>query len=96
MLQSLTISLSADENAIIQQLADEKGLENVEDALHSLIQHAEMLYDALWDKTFAETSDALDRLVAEARAEHQAGLTEEFDPDLESMASMTNAYRVKH
>lgn len=79
--QTITITLTADEYAIVEQLAQEQGLDNVEEALHSLIHDAEMLYDALWDKTFADTSDALEQWVAEVRAEHHAGLTEEFDPD---------------
>lgn len=38
-------------------------------------------YDVLWDKTFAETQDVLERLAEEAHQEYLAGLTEDFDPD---------------
>lgn len=40
--------------------------------------------EALWDELFAQSQDLIDRLADEALAEHQAGLTEEFDPDNDS------------
>jgi hypothetical protein len=51
----------------------EKGVMKQQDELE--------LYDALWDKLFAESQAVLERLADEAHAEYLAGLTEEFDPD---------------
>jgi hypothetical protein len=48
--------------------------------LRALLHDAVAIYDALWDKTFAETQEVLDRLADEAHAEYMAGLTEDFDP----------------
>jgi hypothetical protein len=38
-------------------------------------------YDALWDKSFAESEDFLDAIADEIHAKYLAGLTEDFDPD---------------
>ena len=42
---------------------------------------AELESEERWQKLFAESQDALANLAAEARAEHEAGLTEALDPD---------------
>jgi len=34
-----------------------------------------------WDELFARSPELLEKLAAEAMAEHEAGLTEELDPD---------------
>lgn len=39
--------------------------------------------DALWDKMFAASQDYLDKLADEIESKYLAGLTEEFDPDLQ-------------
>lgn len=38
--------------------------------------------DAYWDKLLADHPEVLERLADEARAEREAGLTKELDPDL--------------
>jgi len=37
--------------------------------------------EALWDKQFAKSQDALKRMALKAIEEDEAGLTEDFDPD---------------
>ena len=37
--------------------------------------------EALWDEQFAKSQDVLERMAQEALEEHEAGLTDEFDPD---------------
>ena len=64
-------------------LAQDQGLDTPEAALHALIQNAEKIYDTLWDQTFADSQDLLSQLSDEAHEEYIAGLTEEFDPDIE-------------
>jgi len=51
----------------------------------ALLHDAVEIYDALWDKTFAETQDVLDRLADKAHEEYMAGLTEDFDPDADML-----------
>lgn len=42
---------------------------------------AELESERRWDDLFARSSDLLERMAAEALAEHRAGLTVELDPD---------------
>ncbi|MBZ0288026.1 MAG: hypothetical protein K8I30_10465, partial [Anaerolineae bacterium] len=81
----ITLTLNAEEAALIEMLARERGL-NAEDALRALLHDAAAIYDALWDQKFAETQDVLDRLADEAHSAYLAGLTEDFDPDSDSDA----------
>ncbi len=37
--------------------------------------------DALWDESFANSQDFLEEMSKKVRAQHAAGLTEDFDPD---------------
>lgn len=80
-LHSITLTLSEEENALLDALAHEQGLATSADALRTLIHDAVAIYDALWDKTFSDSQDLLDRLADEADAEYAAGQTEDFDPD---------------
>jgi hypothetical protein len=41
---------------------------------------AEMTAERRWDEQFARSQDVLERLAAEALAEHEAGLTEPLTP----------------
>ena len=41
----------------------------------------ELADDQAWDRAFACSQDKLARLAAEALAEHEAGLTQELEPD---------------
>jgi hypothetical protein len=41
----------------------------------------EIADEELWDRQFAGSQDALAKLVAEARREHEVGATTELDPD---------------
>ncbi len=78
---TITLTLTEEEAAILDTLTKEQGLNTPEDALRLLLHDAVAVYDALWDKTFAESQDVLDRLADEAHSEYLAGLTEDFDPD---------------
>ena len=66
---------------MIETLAHERGIHEPADVLRALLHDAVEIYDALWDKTFAETQDVLHKLADEAHVEYVAGLTEDFDPD---------------
>lgn len=83
-IQTVTIELTEEEKAIITALGQERGLEAPADVLRALLHEVVEFYDGLWDKTFAESQDVLDRLADEAHAEYMAGLTEDFDPDNDS------------
>lgn len=76
---TVTLTLTPEEEKLIAALAQERGLDAPADVLRTLLHDA--AEDALWDKTFAETQDVLDRLADEAHAEYLAGRTEDFDPD---------------
>jgi hypothetical protein len=80
-MTTITLTLSEDEAELLNTLARERGLNAPDAALHALLQDAAALYDALWDKTFADSQDVLERLADEGLAEYAAGLTEDFDPD---------------
>ncbi|MGH8564163.1 MAG: hypothetical protein ACREXW_08745 [Gammaproteobacteria bacterium] len=51
-----------------------------QDAIATLVLE-ELEDEALWDKTFVRTQNALEKLAAEAMAEDRAGNTEALDPD---------------
>ena len=78
---TVTLTLSEEEENLIQTLASERGLNAPAEVLRALLHDAAAVYDALWDKTLADSQDVLDRLADEAHSEYLAGLTEDFDPD---------------
>lgn len=78
---TVTLTLTPEEENLIAVIAQERGLSAPADVLRTLLHNASEISDALWDKTFAETQDVLDRLADEAHAEYLAGRTEDFDPD---------------
>ena len=41
--------------------------------------------EALWDEQFARSQNVLEALGREALAEYEAGLTDDFDPDTDSL-----------
>jgi hypothetical protein len=51
-----------------------------QDAIASLVLE-EIESERKWDELFAKSHDKLSQLADEAWAEHEAGLTEELDPD---------------
>ncbi len=51
-----------------------------QDALAAWILE-ELASERHWDKAFADSTDILAQLADEALAEHQAGRTQELDPD---------------
>lgn len=57
--RTVTLTLSEDENALIEALARERGLSAPADVLRTLLREAAEIYDALWDKTFADSQDVL-------------------------------------
>jgi hypothetical protein len=77
----VTVTLTEEEAAVVETLARERGIDEPADVLRALLHDAIEINDALWDKTFAETQDVLDRLADEAHEEYLAGLTQDFDPD---------------
>ena len=44
---------------------------------------AEAADETLWDEQFSKSQDTLSRMAREALAEDDAGLTEDFDPDVD-------------
>jgi hypothetical protein len=78
---TVTLNLTEEEAELVAALAREHGLDAPADALHALLRDAVDVYDALWDKTFADSQDLLSQLADEAHQEYLAGLTEDFDPD---------------
>jgi hypothetical protein len=78
---TVTLTLTPEEETLIATLAQEKGLTGPADVLRTLLHEAVAISDALWDKTFSETQDVLDRLADEAHADYLAGRTEDFDRD---------------
>jgi hypothetical protein len=79
--QSLTITLSPDEIALLNTLTEERGLSDPVAALHVLLKDAASFYDALWDQSFDKSQDILDRLADEAHQEFVRGETETLDLD---------------
>jgi hypothetical protein len=82
---SITLDLSEEELRLLENLRREGGFEAPADALRNLLHDATAVYDAIWDKTFAESQDLLDALADEAHAEYLAGETEDFDPDTDDL-----------
>jgi hypothetical protein len=80
------LTLDEEEQALLDTLAREQGVDAPADALRTLLYDAIAIYDALWDKFFAESQDFLDKLADEAHAEYLAGLTEDFDPETDPNA----------
>lgn len=78
---TITLTLSEEEENVIQTLASERGLNAPADVLRALLHDAVAIYDGLWDRTFADSQAVLDELADEAHAEYLAGATEDFDPD---------------
>lgn len=62
----------------LKTLAQTRGYETIEEYITYLIALDD---EALWDEQFAESQDLLMDMAGKALAEHEAGLTEEFDPD---------------
>ena len=79
--QTLTITLTPDEMAILKSLTKERGLSDPVAALHTLLQDAATFYDALWDQAFDKSQNILDRLADEAHQEFVRGETEILDLD---------------
>ncbi|MBL1179103.1 hypothetical protein [Pantanalinema sp. GBBB05] len=52
-----------------------------QDAIATLILE-ELEEEQRWDDSFARSPDLLAKLAAEAMAEHQAGKTQELDPEM--------------
>ncbi len=64
-----------------QAVAKAKQLpESQQDALARLLLD-EIESEARWDRVFARSPEKLSKLADEAWAEHEAGLSEELDPD---------------
>jgi acid phosphatase family membrane protein YuiD len=78
---TITLTLSEEEAQLVTALAREQGFDTPQAALRALLHDAMAVYDALWDKTFADSQTVLEQLAEEAHAEYLAGLTEAFDPD---------------
>lgn len=79
----ITVTLTEEENKLIEQLALERGFQTSSEAFRALLHDAIAIYDALWDKTFEQSQDLLDHLADEARAAYLAGETEDFDFSVE-------------
>lgn len=75
---TLTITLDAEEEELIQELARARGLHEPTEVIHALLIEA---YDALWDKKFEESQDFLAQMAHKVRAQIAAGETEDCDSD---------------
>lgn len=62
----------------LETLAQMRGYETIEEYVTFLIAQDD---EVLWDEQFAASQDLLMDMAGDALAEHEAGLTEEFDPD---------------
>ncbi len=78
---TVTVELTEYEQAQIEALAQERGLNAPSDVLRALLHEATAADDALWDEKFANSQDVLDQLADEAHQEYLDGRTEDFDPD---------------
>ncbi len=68
-------------NLLEKAMTEVKNLSDSEqDAIAALILE-EIKDEALWDKAFEESQDALSKLAAEAIAEDRAGKTKDLDPE---------------
>ncbi len=76
---TVTITLTEEEQALIDTLRREQGLDAPADVLRTLLHDAVQIYDALWDKSFAESQDFVDKLADDAHAAYLEGLTEDFE-----------------
>ncbi len=86
-MRDITLSLTPEEETLVTALARERGLTAPADVLRALLHDAAEIYDLLWDKTFANSQDVLDKLADAAHADYLAGLTEDFDLDTDPDAS---------
>jgi hypothetical protein len=75
---TVTLTLTDEEEALLAALARERGLSAPADVLRALLRE---VYDAEWDRRFAESQAVLGQLAAEAHEEYVSGRTEDFDPD---------------
>lgn len=66
------------ERRILEILARRRGHATIVDYITALVNQDD---EAMWDEQFIASEETLIRLGKEALAEHEAGLTEEFDPD---------------
>lgn len=73
--QTLTITLTPDEIAILRILTEERGLDDHAAALHALLQDAISFYNNLWDQSFDKSQDILDQLADEAHQDFLRGET---------------------
>jgi hypothetical protein len=80
-LNTITLTLTEEEQLLIESLARESGTASPAEAIHVLLRDVVAIYDALWDKKFAETQDTLNKLADDALVAYLAGETEDFDPD---------------
>jgi hypothetical protein len=84
---TITLTLTAEEEALIARLGQERGLEAPADVLRALLHDVESMLDAMWDRKFEATQDVLDKLADEGHAAYLAGETEDFDPDEDDLQS---------
>lgn len=80
---TLTVRLTAEEREILEEFAEEQQITDPAEVFRAMLHELSRLHDALWDAQFAGSPEVLKKLAQEARAETEAGLTEDFDPDNE-------------
>jgi hypothetical protein len=68
-------------NTLLDQAFAEASKLPVEEQTQFAAWILEELSERRWQKRFAETGDALDKLAEEALQEHRAGESEPLDPD---------------
>jgi hypothetical protein len=75
----MTVALTDEEFNLLQAFAAEQGIEDIADAIPSMIRELVSLHDQLWDAQFAQSTAPMDKKVQQALDDDRAGLTEDFD-----------------
>ncbi len=78
---AVTVALSDEDRELLEAFADEHGIDDLGEALRTLLHEYIAVSDALWEEQFAHSGEALDRLAAQVEEEIAAGRVEIFDPD---------------
>ena len=80
--QSFIIYLTKEQAEQLQAFGDEHDVAGVSEIISAILDELVRLHDALWDAQFARSTAPLDEMARQAHEDHQAGLTEDFDPDV--------------
>ncbi len=74
----LTVTLTDEQYELLQEFADEQGIEDLRLALPAMIHALNDMSEQLWNSQFARSPELLKKMAQKALDEHQAGLTEDM------------------